>query len=63
MEISAEEVQGLRYAVRLIQLSTDLFSAICRHADECPQGVLSAAEDWYCFLSEVAPPTEATDDG
>jgi len=41
-------------AIRLIQLSTDLVSMIYKYADEVPDEVLSATEDWYHYLVEVA---------
>jgi len=41
-------------AIRLIQLSTDLVSMIYKYADEVSDEVLSATEDWYHYLVEVA---------
>lgn len=41
-------------AIRLIQLSTDLVCTIYEHADEVPDEVLLAVEDWYSYLTEVA---------
>lgn len=41
-------------AIRLIELATEMFGAICDFSDDLPDEVLSAADDFYSYLTEVA---------
>lgn len=43
-----------RRVIRLNELAVGMFGAICDHADDLPDEILDAAEDWYSYLVESA---------
>lgn len=51
---TAEIYRQLRLVERVLQLSTNMFCTIMACADDCPDEVLEAADDWFAYLSEVA---------
>lgn len=49
-----DDEELVRRMLRLQELSIAVFGAICDHADDLPDDILDAAEDWYSYLVESA---------
>lgn len=50
--IDDEEI--VRRVIRLQELAVAMFGTICDYADELPDEIIGAAEDWYSYLVESA---------